>query len=77
MYVGMTGRDPEVRWGEHAMGTDEAKAALNFETVASGLTEQEARILEQQLINKYGLDNLLNKINSIAPKFWDPLGIEP
>ena len=37
--------------------------------------------MEQMLINQYGLGKnggqLLNKINSISPKYWDMYGIEP
>lgn len=48
---------------------------------ATDLTRTNARILEQNLIIKYGLGNngglLLNKINSIAPKNWSIFGINP
>lgn len=35
--------------------------------IAGHMTLEQARGLEQALINKYGLENLLNKINSISP----------
>jgi hypothetical protein len=43
-------------------------------------TLEAAKKLEQQLINQYGGKNggqLLNKINSIAEKYWKELGISP
>ena len=76
-YVGMTGRNPEVRWGEHKRsGTP--KAELEYSIVKGGmnLSRQQARILEQQLINQNGLPNLYNRINSISPKYWESLGIK-
>ena len=79
-YVGITSRDLDVRAAEHAL--DEAKAALQF-TVADGAQfgeKLEARVWEQTQINLYGLASdggqLLNKINSIAAKYWSALGIK-
>ncbi len=44
------------------------------------MTRTQARILEQKLINKYGLGKkggqLFNKINSISPKYWEQYGIK-
>ena len=75
-YVGMTGRNPESRWAEHyTSGT--VRSSLTFNTYASGLTKIEARILEQTLINQYGLENLYNRINSIAPNCWEQYHIKP
>ena len=37
------------------------RAALQYNVKAYGLTKQEARVMEQLLINKYGLENLYNK----------------
>ena len=68
-YVGITKRDPKIRIGEH-LNSKTPRAALQYDVKAYGLTKQEARVMEQLLINKYGLENLYNKINSIAPKFW-------
>ena len=77
-YVGMTGRDPEVRWREHKRsGTPRAKLEYNIVKGGEGLSRQQARILEQQLINQYGLPNLYNRINSISPKYWESMGIKP
>jgi hypothetical protein len=48
---------------------------------AQGLTKQQARVMEQTFINQYGLGKnggqLLNKMNSIAPKYWKENGIMP
>ena len=77
-YIGMTGRDPEVRWGEHKRsGTPKAKLEYNIVKGGRGLSRQQARILEQQLINQNGLPNLYNRINSISPRYWELLGIKP
>ena len=80
-YVGITKRDPEVRWKEH-QNSDSPRAGLFYKKVdnATGLTKIQARIIEQQLINRYGLmkngGQLYNKINSISPKYWDKYGIK-
>jgi RHS repeat-associated protein len=76
-YIGMTGREPWMRWAEHYRATD-GKQYLDFRNVESGMTPLDARILEQTLINQQGgigSPGLLNKINSIDPKFWDLYGI--
>lgn len=39
------------------------------------MTKLEARILEQKEILRIGIENLQNKINSIAPKYWDKYGL--
>jgi len=43
------------------------------------LSSVQAHILEQNLINHYGLIKnngvLFNKINSISPRYWDKYGI--
>lgn len=47
-----------------------------------GLTKIQAIILEQQYINKYGIRSvymggqLYNRINSIAPKYWNQYNIQ-
>ncbi|WP_455587096.1 DUF6443 domain-containing protein [Bacteroides sp.] len=80
-YVGITGREPTIRFAEHKhSGT--ARAALNYRKVsgANNLTKEEARILEQTFINQYGLGKnggqLLNRINSISPKYWQQYGVK-
>ncbi|UZT99846.1 hypothetical protein ODZ84_09905 [Chryseobacterium fluminis] len=80
-YVGITSRSPATRFAEHIANGGE-RSLLRFETIegASGLTRRQARIMEQNLINQYELQKnggqLLNKINSIAPKNWWKFGIE-
>lgn len=74
-YVGITNRIPALRWAEHAAAGGE-RGALIFQELngASNLSKSGARVIEQNLINQYGLQKnggqLLNKINSIAPKNW-------
>lgn len=80
-YVGITGRDAAVRFGEH-LGSNTAKSFLRYEVIpgATNLSKTGARIWEQNLINQFGLSKnggqLLNKINSIAPKNWLKFGIK-
>jgi len=76
-YVGITMRDPAIRWAEHALDPEKAHLVFRLVKGANNLTKTEARVLEQKLINKHGLGNLLNKINSIAPKYWAQYGIKP
>ncbi|MGL5317448.1 MAG: RHS repeat-associated core domain-containing protein, partial [Bacteroidales bacterium] len=77
-YVGITERDPEIRFAEHRNSGTE-RAGLYYQSKHTGLTKIQARILEQKLINKYGLQKnggqLYNKINSIAKKYWNQYGI--
>lgn len=79
-YIGITMRNPEVRFAEH-LSSSTARANLDYMCIqATGsLSRTQARILEQTLINYYGIGSkggqLLNKINSIAPKYWDNLSI--
>ena len=40
---------------------------MELERIVKLATRQEARSVEQALISGYGLENLLNKINSISP----------
>jgi RHS repeat-associated protein len=72
-YVGITKREPAVRWAEHAAAGGE-KGTLFFETQAVGLSKAEARTIEQNIINQFGLQKnggqLLNQVNSIAPSNW-------
>lgn len=77
-YVGITKRSPIERFLEHKRS---GKEFLNFDVIegATNLSRKEARILEQKLINQYGLGKnggfLLNRINSIAKKKWYRFGI--
>jgi len=78
-YVGITSRNVAIRETEHKAAKT-AFQELTFERVAKGLTKTDARIIEQKLINQYGMESnggtLLNKINSIAPKNWAKYGIK-
>jgi hypothetical protein len=80
-YVGITKRDVYIRFMEH-YNSGTAKSFLDFRAVdgATGLTRMQARVMEQFLINNYGLQSngglLLNQINSIAPKYWWQFGLE-
>lgn len=79
--MGRTERDPNIRWDEHRNSGTE-RANLDYRTVKGGtnLNKMDARIMEQNLINKYGLGKnggqLYNKINSISPKYWNQYGIK-
>jgi hypothetical protein len=75
-YVGITGRQPAIRFAEHA-ASGTAKSTLRYRVVdgATGLTEIQARVWEQMLINQHGLSNLHNIRNSIASKHWWQYGI--
>ena len=81
-YVGITNRDPAVRFAEHA-ASNSAKSTLQYRVIdgATGLSRIEARVWEQNLINQLGLQQnggqLFNQINSIAPKYWWQYGIYP
>ena len=80
--MGITGRDPEVRFQEHEnSGTERVDLVYSEIDGATGLSKMDARIYEQQLINYYGMGKdgglLLNKINSIAPAYWDQYNIKP
>ena len=81
-YIGITEREPAVRFAEH-LNSGTPRALLDYKVVnrATGLTRTQARVWEQTLINQYGLGRngglLLNKINSIAPKYWKQYGIIP
>ena len=54
-------------------------STLQFEPITTTLDHNRSRIIEQQLINKYGLQKnggqLFNKINSISPQKWGKWGI--
>ena len=79
-YVGITERSPNVRFAEH-LHSESSRASLKYHTIpdATGISKINARIMEQNIINKYGLGKnggqLFNKINSIAPPYWKRYGI--
>ena len=72
-YVGITKRDPQVRFNEH-LCSNSPRADLKYNVIdgATGLSKTNARIWEQTLINRMGGpgNNNYNRINSIAPKYW-------
>jgi hypothetical protein len=80
-YVGITERDPNIRWDEHG-NSGTPRAGLDYDVVegGTGLSKTQARIMEQNLINQYGMQKnggqLLNLRNSIAPKYWDKYGVK-
>ncbi len=82
-YVGITERNATVRFGEHAVSIGTGREFLKYSVIdgATGLSRIDARIWEQTLINQYGLEKngglLLNKVNSIAPRYWWLYGITP
>jgi hypothetical protein len=81
-YVGITEREAGERFAEHLASLGTGKELLRYEVIegATNLPRIGARVWEQSLINEYGLmkngGQLLNKINSIAPKYWWRFGIQ-
>lgn len=75
-YIGITSQELIKRANQH-YAKDAAKRGLIFGVVEGmeGLTKKQARVADQKLINQYGLGNLLNRINSVAEKYWTQLGI--
>src|SRR5690606_12605484 len=57
-YIGITGRDAAVRFGEH-LNSGTARSLLDYRVIngETGLSKTQARIWEQTLINQYGLGN--------------------
>jgi len=79
-YIGITKRDPEIRFNEHYNSNSLRKGLLYTPINETGnYSEIRARILEQKLINYYMLQKdggtLYNKINSISPSRWPLYGI--
>ena len=63
-YVGRT-IDPKRRQTQHK--ADPTKAHLRpLQVIATGLTKEEARVMELTIISAYALDNLLNARREIA-----------
>ncbi len=79
-YVGITERQPELRFTEH-LRSQTPRANLRYYPLNdfSDLSRIQARIIEQNLINTYRLGKhggqLYNEINSISPRYWDKWGI--
>ncbi len=79
-YIGRTCVTPSTkRFVQHLAAEGTGKEFLRYSVVADNLTYNQARKMEQTLINQFGLGKnggtLLNKINSISQKFWSPFGI--
>jgi len=82
-YVGRTGRDPGVRWSEHKSALD-GKSNLDFRIHSDNLNLDQSRVIEQNLMNQYGIPKyksggtlIYNQRNSIAPKYWPIFGVKP
>lgn len=80
-YVGMTGRDPQIRFTEHARAVGSGRDVLNYRVVKDGLTKMDARFLEESKILQHGMMKdggaLLNKVHSIAPSNWNQVNFVP
>ncbi|WP_297598302.1 GIY-YIG nuclease family protein, partial [Parabacteroides sp.] len=78
-YVGITKREPEIRFNEHFNSGTE-RGTLRYIPIEKSLNKLDARIMEQNLINKFGLQKdggqLYNKINSISPRYWEQYKIK-
>lgn len=79
-YVGLTKREPVSRFAEPvASGTNRALLRFQIIKVSGNFSHYQARLLEQTLINFYGLEKnggqLLNKINSISAQKWSNLSL--
>lgn len=80
-YVGITDRNPSDRFAEH-LNSGTNRSGLHYQTLdgTGHLSRTQARIIEQKLINAYGMKQyggvLYNKVNSIRPgKLWSDYGI--
>ena len=76
-YIGQTGKDsPDLRPGNGRDGR--LREAGDQVTPMSGSTRREREIQEQREINAVGgIENLDNRRNSVSPKKWKDLGIDP
>ncbi|MEZ4707372.1 MAG: hypothetical protein R3A44_09215 [Caldilineaceae bacterium] len=68
IYVGRTNQGLSSREKQHRKVS--GRETWELELVKTGLTYDQARELEQELIMQYGLDNLENQRNEIAPSKW-------
>ena len=79
-YVGITEREPQLRFKEH-LKSNTNRSNLDYIPIdgTGKLSRIQSRIIEQNLINTYGLGKnggvLYNKINSLSPKYWNKYGI--
>lgn len=80
-YVGITQRRPQERFAEH-LRSKSNRSTLHYERIIStgNLSRREALIIEQTLVNLWKMEKnggtLYNKINPIAPRYWDKYGIK-
>jgi RHS repeat-associated protein len=80
-YVGITSRSVAQRAAEHSAAVGTGKEFLRYVAIsdATSVSKNVARVMEQQLINKFGMQKnggqLLNKINSISPSKWSKFGL--
>lgn len=78
-YVGITGRNPYIRFAEHYR-SGSVLAMLDYQIVRMKFGRLNMRIWEQEMINLYGLSKnggqLFNKRNEILPKHWGKYGIK-
>ncbi|MCB9148607.1 MAG: hypothetical protein H6641_07585 [Caldilineaceae bacterium] len=68
IYVGRTNQGLSSREKQHRKVS--GRETWELELVKTGLTYDQARELEQELIMQYGLDNLENQRNEIARSKW-------
>ena len=70
VYVGIT-KNYSARKRQHTSpGKRFPTNKYTMMPIATGLTKEEARAMEQTIITAYTLDTLVNMINSISPKKW-------
>ena len=80
-YVGITKRNPEIRYGEH-LRSNSPRSELNYRAIkgTGNYSSIRAHALEQKLINYFQLQKnggvLYNQINSIAPAKWQLYNIK-
>lgn len=79
-YVGITGRDPNIRFAEH-LRSKTPRASLNYLPIDKFDSKIQVKIWEQTQINLYKMQKnggqLFNKRNSLSPKFWEKYHIKP
>ncbi len=76
-YIGITSREPTIRFREH-LNSNTERATLEYKVFegTGNFSKIKARVMEQNKINDYGLNNLFNKRNEIAPKYWNRYDIK-
>ena len=71
-----------IQFAEHLGSVGTGKENLIYRVIdgAKDLSKEQAKVLEQTLINQYGIQKnggqLINKMNSISPKKWEANGIK-